>query len=153
MTLEVRSAGEHCREDIRRLLDGYLAELSTYGEVDRTYPYFEAYWTEGEARWPFLILGDGKLVGFAFVNTVSPSWRRCDFSMAEFYIQPSARGKGFGMAAAKELMFKFRGQWELSIMQQNVSAQHFWSKVISGVEAHDAECIAHDGDTIHRFSV
>ncbi|MAN62566.1 MAG: hypothetical protein CMI60_11550 [Parvibaculum sp.] len=153
MTLEVRSAGENCREDIRRLLDGYLAELSTYGEVDHTYPYFEAYWTEGQARWPFLILGDGKLVGFAFVNTVSPSGRRCDFSMAEFYIHPSARGKGYGIAAAKELMLKFSGLWELSIMQANKPAQRFWPKAISEIEGRDTECFERNGDTIHRFSV
>lgn len=153
MSVEIQLAGEDRQTDIRCLLDEYLAGLSTYGEVDTAYPYFESYWGASEGRWPFLIMGEGELVGFAFVNTFSPSGRGTDFSMAEFYIQPSARGKGYGIAAAMALMRKFRGLWELSIMRANKRAHNFWSKVVSEIEGRDAEFFERKGDTIHRFSV
>lgn len=153
MSVEILLAGENCQTDIRRLLSEYLAELSAYGDVDKSYPYFGAYWNEGETRWPYLILGDGEFIGFAFVNTVSPSGRGTDFSMAEFYIEPFARTRGYGLAGAKELLLKHEGQWELSIMRANARAQRFWPKVMSYTKAREVECFEHNGDIIHRFSV
>ena len=153
MAIEIQFAKEESQNYIRKLLDEYLVELSAFGDVDHSYPYFDAYWTECGYRWPYLILGDGKIVGFAFVNTVSPSGRRVDFSMAEFYIQPSARGHGYGLAAAKELFLKHHGWWELSIMRANERAQSFWPKAISASEGHNTESFEHNEETVHRFSV
>lgn len=153
MPIEIRLAGEDSKAAIRSLLDDYLTELSEYGEVDTAYPYFESYWNEDEGRWPYLFFAESELIGFAFVNTVSPSGRGTDFSMAEFFVRPTARGRGHGVAAAKEIILKFNGQWELSIMQHNAPARVFWPKVISKIEGRDAECFDEEGERIHRFFV
>lgn len=153
MSVEVMLAGDNFRADICKLLGEYLAELSVYGDVDHAYPYFDAYWTGSDCRWPYFILGDGAIIGFAFVNTISPSGRGTDFSMAEFYVQPHARGSGYGLAAAMELFQKHDGVWELSIMKGNKRAQNFWPKAISAVDGRGAECFENNGETIHRFYI
>jgi predicted acetyltransferase len=153
VAIEIRVAKEENQNYIRELLNEYLVELSAFGDVDHSYPYFDAYWTECRCRWPYLILGDGEVVGFAFVNTISPSGRGVDFAMAEFYIQPSARERGYGLAAVNELFLKHPGVWELSIMRANERAQRFWTKAISLTERYEAENSDHKEEIIHRFSV
>ncbi len=153
MPVALQLVKEDEKDRVRNLLNEYLVELSAFGEVENSYPYFDAYWTDSDCRWPYFIIGHKEIVGFAFVNTFSPSGRGTDFSMAEFYIQPSARGKGYGIAAAMALMLKSSGLWELSIMRANKPAHNFWPKVISEIEGRHAELFQHEGDTIHRFSV
>ncbi len=153
LPVDIQIAKEGCRDKVRELLSEYLVELSAYGEVDHGYRYFDSYWSETDCRWPYLIFGDGEVIGFAFVNTISPSGCGADFSMAEFYIQPFARGNGFGMAAATELFQKHDGVWELSVMAENKRAQSFWPKAIAAIGGHQAECFELSGETIHRFCI
>jgi len=153
VSVEIRTAKAEGQSKVRELLSEYLVELSAYDEVDHGYRYFDSYWIEGDCRWPYFILGDGEVIGFAFVNTVSPSGRGTDFSIAEFYIQPCARGNGYGLAAATELFRKHEGVWELSVMAANKRAQSFWPKAITAIGGRKAECFEHNGETIHRFCI
>lgn len=152
MSIEIQLVDEEHQAYIRALLDEYLKELAEYGEVNHSYPYFDAYWSDRDSRWPYFILEDGEVVGFAFVNTISPSGRGTDFSMAEFYIRPSARGSGCGLAAAKAVFLKHLGVWELSIMRANKPAQTFWPKAISATDTVERQVFEHEAQTIHCFS-
>ena len=73
MNVCLKAAVPEDKEPLRNLLEKYLYEFSEWEgqDVDCNglygYPYLDAYWTD-EKRYPFLILVDGKLAGFAMVN-------------------------------------------------------------------------------------
>jgi len=136
---------------LRELLSDYLTEFMQYGGSGTDYPYFDAYWEQHDNRWPVLICRDGRCVGFAFVNTWSPSGRGTDFAIAEFYVVPEARGRGVGFEAAQAILKSRSGQWELSIMALNAPARKFWPKVIEAIGAAGVERIVSDDGTIYRF--
>jgi predicted acetyltransferase len=138
---------------LKGLLSECLAEFEQYGGSGADYLYFEAYWQEPESRWPYLVRRDGECIGFAFVNTWSPSGRGTDFSIAEFYIVAQARGQGAGRDAATAVLHAHPGLWELSVMALNTTAQAFWPQVIDGARGRDAEQIKSDSETIYRFTI
>jgi len=138
---------------LRSLLSDYLVEFEQYGGSGPDYPYFDAYWEQPDHRWPILIQLEGRCVGFAFVNTWSPSGKGTDFAIAEFYVVPDARRHGVGLEAAKRVLNSRSGQWELSIMERNAPAQKFWPRVIEAVGAEDVERIVFDEVVIYRFSM
>ncbi len=153
MSSNIKLALEEEKPQLRNLLGEYLSELSKYGEVDVAYPYFDTYWDEGEQRWPYLIQESHQRVGFALVNSWSPSGRGTDFSMAEFYIVPDARGHGIGRNAAKTILLAHSGVWELSVMLLNAPAQRFWPTTIEAAHAQELERIESDGEMIYRFRI
>ncbi|EUB94944.1 hypothetical protein PMI07_002722 [Rhizobium sp. CF080] len=138
---------------LKGLLSECLAEFERYGGSGADDPYFEAYWQEPESRWPYLVRRGGECIGFAFVNTWSPSGRGTDFAIAEFYIVPGARGLGAGRDAAKAVLHARPGLWELSITALNTPAQAFWPRVIDAAGGGDVERINSDGGTIYRFTI
>ncbi|MBC2887118.1 GNAT family N-acetyltransferase [Ochrobactrum sp. CM-21-5] len=135
------------------LLNSCLSELSLYGDVDATYPYFDAYWDVDERRWPYLIRQGSEIVGFAFVNTWSPSGKGTDFAIAEFYVTPNARQSGIGREAANSIFQRHAGIWELSIMPLNQPAKRFWPSAIEASQAKMVEHMEVDGETIYRFTI
>lgn len=153
MSLKVRLSLTPEKSVLRNLLAAYLSELSEYGDVEIAYPYFDAYWNEGECRWPYVIYDSDQLVGFAFVNTFSPSGRGTDFSFAEFYIVPDARRHGIGRDAAKAILTAHSGVWELSVMSPNAPAQRFWPNAIGAAQVRQYERIEHEQETIYRFRI
>ena len=153
MNVNIKLALDEEKPRLRNLLAECLSELNKYGDVDVAYPYFDTYWDRGARRWPNLIRESYQPVGFAFVNGWSPSGRGTDFSMAEFYIVPVARGHGVGHDAAKTILLAHSGWWELSIMLLNASAQRFWPRAIGAAQAHELERIEGDGEMIYRFRI
>ncbi len=151
MTVEIVQAVAADRAILRDLLADCLAELAGFGPVDLAYPYFELYFDPAERRWPYLLLQEGEVAGFALVNTVSPSGEGTDFAMAEFYVAPKARRSGFGRAAAARIFRMHAGLWELAILPGNAPAQRFWPEAIAEAGGRAIERIAADGETIHRF--
>lgn len=135
------------------MLPVYLAELGEYGEVDADYPYFDAYWQEGENRWPYLVTLEGQPCGFALVNCWSASGLGTDFSIAEFYIVPAARRGGVGLEAVSLLLFARPGLWELGVFAGNEPALAFWSRVIEQAGADAPERIVVDSEVIYRFRI
>ena len=153
MDVAVRLAGSKDKPRLRTLLGDCLAELGTFGEVDETYPYFDAYWDEGEARWPYLVHAGDEPVGFAFVNCWSPSGRGADYSMAEFFILPAARGHGCGTNAAVSVFHAHSGVWELAIMPLNIPAKRFWPRAIAAAGGEGLEKLESGRETIYRFVI
>ncbi len=134
------------------MLDAYLAELAQYGEVDLVYPWFDAYWRPGEARWPYMLYGvAGEMAGFALVNTHAPSGRPVDYAMAEFYVVPAQRHSGLGRAAVRALLQNHVGVWELSAMRDNHAAQRFWQSVLASIGVADLRVAEHEDGAIFRF--
>ncbi|WP_162895002.1 GNAT family N-acetyltransferase [Rhizobium terrae] len=151
MRIDLKLALATHKPHLRSLLSDYLIEFEHYGGSGTDYPYFDAYWEQPDHRWPLLILLNDRCVGFAFVNTWSPSGRGTDFAIAEFYIAPDTRRRGIGLEAAKTVLNSRSGQWELSIMERNAPAQKFWPRVLDAVGAGGLETVVSDDGTIYRF--
>src|SRR5262249_27241118 len=113
MSAHIRPAEIEDQATVRGQLYAYLKELSAFGSVEETYPYFEDYWKE-PTRWPYVIEVDHVSIGFIFVNQWSPSGRGTDYAMAEFYIAPLWRRRGHGIDAACQVLRNHCGQWEIA---------------------------------------
>ncbi|SOB90682.1 predicted acetyltransferase [Alloalcanivorax xenomutans] len=153
MDLCVKLAPTEDKQNLRDLLTRYLLELSRYGDVDTAYPYFGSYWDNNEPRWPYLARHGSENVGFALVNTWSPSSKGTDFAMAEFYIAPHARKSGVGCEVAKRVLTQHPGIWELSITSLNDPAKRFWPKAIKASQATGIEQIETEDEIIYRFAI
>lgn len=120
-------AGRESAETIGRLLQLYLYEMSDHdgreiGEDGMyAYPYFSVYWTEPE-RTPLLIRADGRLAGFAFVREVAPGVR----DMAEFFVLKGWRRRGVGRSAARQVLGRHRGPWEIRFFPGNAAGAALW---------------------------
>ncbi len=132
------------RAQLGTMLVTYLAELQPY---DPTYPpvhaptdymFFNAYWTEsrvgtpfeGEERFPFFIQNGATNVGFALIRAVQAENKK-RWQVAEFYIQPECRGKGYGKAAITVLFEQFGPNWELQALTANTLAVKFWDATLT----------------------
>lgn len=118
------------------LLELYCYDFSEYLKSDVNesgrfgYRYLDHYWTE-TGRFPFLIYCDAKIAGFVLINQhILLSKNRGGFALSEFFILRRYRRIGVGQAAAFAAFDRFPGKWELSIIQKNVPAAHFWRAVI-----------------------
>ncbi|HEY9012515.1 MAG TPA: GNAT family N-acetyltransferase [Devosia sp.] len=124
-----------------------------FGEVDHAYPWLDAYWRAGEARWPYLIDRGGALAGFALVNTHAPSGEPVDHAMAEFYVQPADRRGGVGREAAIAVLRRHPGAWELSAMRANETALRFWPAALQAAGAAGLRIFDRDDVRIFRFVI
>ena len=57
--------------------------------------------------------------------------------MAEFYVAPAFRRSGFGQAAARRLIARFPGRWQIAQLTGNAPAIAFWHRVLDGFVAYD----------------
>lgn len=86
---------------------------------------------DGGHRHPFLLHAEGRLAGFAIVDTRSRLTGDDGVrDMAEFFVARTARRRGVGTAAARELFERFGGRWEVRQTESNSPALAFWRKVI-----------------------
>ncbi len=129
MPIDIIIASEADQPLLRNWLSAYLRELG----ADDDYPYFDAYWQDGEPRWPYLIRDADEPIGFAFVR--APGDEGVDFSRAEFYIVHAARRAGRGVSAALALFRAHPGRWEIAVMRDNAPARRFWPKAIAAARA------------------
>ena len=94
------------------------------------YPELPRYWSE-TSRFPFLAAVNGKWAGLVFVKQVHnaeselPVW-----DMAEFFVLRSYRRHGVGIRLAHLAFQRFRGPWQIRIMESNFVGRHFWQRAI-----------------------
>src|SRR6266511_3432653 len=140
MRIEVVAATEEDRPVLANLIQFYLYDFTDFKEWDvqddgrfGDYGLDGCWTTDGtDERHPFLIRGDGKLVGFAIVDGRSHlSGEQGIWDVADFFVLRRYRRCGVGDHVARLLFDRFRGRWEVRIMPANQGAQTFWRKVIS----------------------
>ncbi len=88
----------------------------------------EAFWGNEKNRF-FLIRVDGKLAGFAVVDTTG-MWPGADYDIAEFFVLRKFRRRGIGTNVAHTLFDAFPGRWQLRQVRENGPAQTFWRSVV-----------------------
>jgi predicted acetyltransferase len=141
--VELERAGPERRETLANLFQLYTHDFSEQwagepqgdlGEDGRfaAYPFLDSYWAEAD-RESLLIRADGKLAGFALINTLAHSGLPADFSMAEFFVARKYRRSGVGLAAACKIIRTRPGQWEIAVIRRNTPAHPFWRKVAAAV--------------------
>jgi predicted acetyltransferase len=114
---------------LRRLLELYGHDFSelTDADVDEHgaygYGYLDQYWTEPE-RHPFLFRVEGHWAGLALVRAGKPN------DMAEFFVLRKYRRHGVGRTAAREVLARFPGAWQVRQMTANAGATEFWRRAI-----------------------
>lgn len=114
---------------LRRLLEFYVYDYSEYmgWDVDEHgvfgYRYLDQYWTEPD-RHPFFIRVDDRLAGFALVRSGPPH------DMAEFFVMRRYRRAGVGSEAARAVLERFPGSWEVRQLAENTPGSAFWRSSI-----------------------
>jgi predicted acetyltransferase len=149
MNIQIRPAEPEEQSILENLMQCYQYDFS---EIDGTDcdeqgqfvdEHLPLYWVEPE-RHPFLIRVDGRLAGFALVRQMTEREERpAPWSMAEFFIMRKYRRLGVGQRAAFELFERFPGRWEVAEIPENVSAIHFWRRVIADYTQGNFEEVTH----------
>lgn len=131
-SVEVVAVPESDKVLLRNLMQAYHHDLSEFtGDIPdekgafAVGEFFDAYWVEPE-RYPFKLLLDGAVAGFALVREVEAGRR----SIAEFFVLRAYRGRGVGRSAARTLFDRLPGVWHVAQDELNQPAQRFWRSVI-----------------------
>lgn len=165
--VELEPVGRERRQTLTNLFQLYAHDFSEQwfdrpeGELDEDgrleeYGYLDSYWSEPD-REVMLIRADGRLAGFAMVNTYSHSGLPLDHQIAEFFVARKHRRSGVGRAAALAIIGERPGLWELAVARRNPGAQAFWRRVAANVASGEVEELDRDDDRwnglILRFRV
>lgn len=135
MDFELILATEEHKEAIGHLMQFYIYDFSEYLDYDveengfyKPYPSLDDYWSATTRKFPYVIIKEGKFVGFVLVHM-----KKSDggpFAIAEFFIMKKYRRTGIGSAVAKKIFALHPGAWEVHQREENVAAVKFWIKVI-----------------------
>ena len=112
----------------------YLYEMTSFYDdpMDENgnyqYGHFDDYFSDPK-RVAYFIYNDDILVGFAMLCPYSNIDQNPDFTMAEFTIFPSFRRKHFALDAAKMIINKHPGKWEIKYNEKNIGATKLWNMV------------------------
>ena len=69
------------------------------------------------------------MIGFAMLCPYSYIDRDPDYTMAEFTVFPAYRRKHFALDAAKMILAKHPGKWEIKYNEKNGGAKKLWNTV------------------------
>ncbi len=132
--IELRPVGEEDREFLWNVNQKYLYEMTRFYDdpMDEKgnyhYGHFDEYFTDPERR-AFFLLHEGKPVGFAMLCPYSNIGRDPDCVMAEFTVFPAYRRRHFALEAARRILDRYRGGWEIKYNEKNAAAGKLWNLV------------------------
>ncbi|MDP3314919.1 MAG: GNAT family N-acetyltransferase [Devosia sp.] len=114
------------------------------------YDFLDRFW-----RFPYLILSDEEIAGFALVIDECPltAGAQC-FFMAEFFVLKAYRRQGIGQSALNAITARHNGDWHIGVPLANQPAQAFWGRALAPYRP-EVRQIAFDGDDwrLHAFGV
>ena len=108
------------------------------------YPELPRYWSD-PAREALMIRSNGRPAGFALINTTSHSGMPVDRNMGEFFVMRKHRRGGVASAAARAILARYPGQWEIAIAGRNLAAVAFWPRAVAGATG-VADLVTLEGD-------
>ena len=117
----------------------YLYEMTNFYDdpMDENgnyhYGYFDEYFSDPKRK-AYFICNDGVLVGFAMLCPYSNIEQDPDYTMAEFTIFPSFRRKHLALDAAKMILARHPGKWEIKYNEKNRGAKSLWHTVAEPYE-------------------
>lgn len=141
MTASVREARDRPRDMawIQEHLGDYLEDLGRFGTgILPVLPEFGHTETDQVRSWLsepggllLTIADDARAVGFAFIIARPAGAAGADYRMMEFFIARPSRRRGFGRSAARLILDRFSGNWEIIANLRNTQAVEFWRRTIS----------------------
>ena len=158
------------RDLLVRLYDAYLEDLTSFGaayrrRADGRWEYRPAggswgadhlpYWlADGDEHRVMIFRLRGKAIGFAMIGLRPAVWmsRGTDACIAEFYVAPPLRRRGVGETAARRILARWTGRWEISQVPGNTAAIAFWRRTIGRFTAGRYEEIETGGGLAQRFT-
>ncbi|MGC4029691.1 MAG: GNAT family N-acetyltransferase [Steroidobacteraceae bacterium] len=115
-------------EDLGRFNTGIFPALAEYGhtETDQVRSWLS------EPRGILLtIADDSRPAGFAFIVGRPAGAPGVDYRMVEFFVARAVRRRGLGRSAARLLLDRFAGKWEVVESHRNVQSVAFWRHTIA----------------------
>ena len=92
------------------------------------YGHFSEYFVDPERK-AFFIYNGSVMVGFVMLNPYSVINHKVDYTMAEFTIFPSYRGRHYAIDAAQLILSTYRGRWEIKFNEKNLAAKKLWTTI------------------------
>jgi predicted acetyltransferase len=97
------------------------------------------------------ILDSGQPAGFALIVR-DPALPGGQYRMAEFFIAREKRRRGIGRGAARLILDRFAGDWQITQDANNREATAFWRNVLAGYTRGDYRERTGDGEVRQYFS-
>jgi predicted acetyltransferase len=119
------------------MMRDYMAAMAAFVpgiDADHRYPDFDRFWTDPATHWPFWLKVDGINAGFALIQFRPDAGRT---EMEEFFVVSTLRRQGVGLAAARRLIVRFPGGWQITQRETNTGAIAFWHSVLDGFVSYD----------------
>ncbi|MGO4697103.1 GNAT family N-acetyltransferase [Paenibacillus sp. 2TAB26] len=136
LNVEIKLAHTEEKITMTHLLQLYMYDFTEYTDaaVNSSGLYsqltdWENYWQESDAYFPYIVTVNDEIAGFALTKKVNQNDRHYNL-LAHFFIMRKYRRSGVGKQAAKLVIQKHSGEWELYQLERNVPAQDFWTNVI-----------------------
>ncbi|GAA2237884.1 GNAT family N-acetyltransferase [Streptomyces nogalater] len=128
--LAVRPATPDDRPAVERLWLMFRHDLSEFqGALPAADGTFRSEWVTsaftGPGWIPYLLACDDRLAGLAFVRGLDGPVR----ILNSFFVVRGARRRGIGLRAAREVLTRHPGRWEIAYQQDNPAAARFWPRV------------------------
>jgi len=132
--LRLRTVQKKDRDLLWNINQKYLYEMTNFYDdpMDDSgnyhYGHFDDYFSD-PMRVSYFIFNDDVLVGFAMLCPYSNVDQNPDYMMAEFTIFPAYRRKHFALDAARMILDKHPGKWEIKYNEKNSGAKKLWNAV------------------------
>jgi len=98
-------------------------EMDQYGNYE--YDGIEDYLKDQSLK-AFLMLEDGKYLGFVMLNTGRYVPRGYDYSIHEIYVAKPYRNDGVARAALENIFTYYKGKYLVMQLEKNINALRFW---------------------------
>ncbi|UFR06449.1 GNAT family N-acetyltransferase [Streptomyces sp. Go40/10] len=126
----VRPATPEDRPAVERLWLMFHHDLSEFGgalpAADGTFRSERVESAFTRPGWaPYLLACGERLAGLAFVRGLDGPVR----VLNSFFVVRGARRRGIGLRAAREVLTRHPGPWEIAFQQDNPAAVRFWPRV------------------------
>lgn len=134
MEIRLKQALLEEKNKLSNLLEKYNYEFSQYDKIPYDenglfgYHYLDNYWTD-EDRFPYFILVDNKLAGFALINKHPECHKPVDWAVAEFFVTYHYRKQGVATAIMNEIFHIHKGCWHIKYHKDNIASSVFWNKI------------------------
>ena len=135
MNYEIVDAKKEDKDKLYHLLQYALYDGSQYidNNLDENclfeYNWFNNYFTDSN-RNAYFIKSENRYLGMVLVNE-NLKFNKSGKSIAEFLIMPNYRRNHIGKQVAYDIFNKFKGNWEVQPIENNLVAYSFWKNIIS----------------------
>lgn len=128
MKISIKKIPLEEKNNLNEMIFVYQKELLNKDNPSQ-YKYLDSYWQDIN-RYPFYVLCNEVVVGFALVNDHS-LFKKNAYNFAEFFIEKKHRKNGIGKKSAIKVFTQLKGDWEVRVMEENKVAQNFWKNTVN----------------------